>query len=43
VPQVRRWIDNYHQVKQTMEQISELNQAALRDQREKLKDQERQR
>lgn len=43
VPQVRQWIDNYHQVKQTLEQISELNQAALRNQREMLKDQERQR
>jgi hypothetical protein len=43
VPQARRWIDNYHRVKQTLEQISELNQAALRNQRESLKDQERQR
>lgn len=43
VPQVRQWIDNYHRVKQALEQISELNQAALRDQREELKDQERQR
>ena len=43
VPQVRQWIDNYHRVKQTLEQISELNQAALRDWRETLKDQERQR
>jgi hypothetical protein len=42
VPQVRQWIDNYHRVKQTLEQISEFNQAALREQRESLKDQERQ-
>jgi len=41
VPQVRRWLDNYHQLKQTLEQICELNQQLLRQERESLKEQER--
>jgi len=43
VARVRQWIDNYHRVKQSLEMISEINQAALRDERESLKDQEHQR
>jgi hypothetical protein len=30
VEQVRRWIDNYHQVKQHLEKISEINRELLR-------------
>ena len=41
VPQVRRWLENYRQLKQTLEEISELNQQLLRLERESLKDQER--
>ena len=41
VPQVRRWLDNYRQLKQALEEISELNQQLLRLERESLKDQER--
>ena len=41
VPQVRRWLDNYRQLKQTLEQISELNQQLLRLERESLKERER--
>lgn len=41
VPQVRRWLDNYRQLKEILEQISELNQQLLRLERESLKDQER--
>lgn len=40
VPQVRRWLDNYRQLKETLEQISELNQQRLRLERESLKQQE---
>jgi uncharacterized protein DUF6788 len=39
--QAREWIANYHRAKQLLEQISELNQALLRDQRQALKRQER--
>lgn len=39
--QAREWIDNYHRVRELLEQISELNQALLRDQRQRLKSQER--
>ena len=38
---VRRWIDNYHRLKETLEQICELNQRLLQDQRESLKSKER--
>ena len=41
VPQVRRWLDNYRQLKQTLERIAELNQQLLRLERESLKAQER--
>lgn len=41
VPQVRRWLDNYRQLKQTLEQVCELNQQLLRLERESLKEQER--
>ena len=41
VPQVRRWLDNYRQLKETLEQICELNQQRLRLERESLKAQER--
>jgi hypothetical protein len=41
VPQARRWLDNYRQLKETLEQICELNQQRLRLERESLKDQER--
>lgn len=30
VEQVRRWIDNYHRVKQQLEKISEINRELLR-------------
>ena len=33
VPQVRRQLDNYHQLKAALEQICELNQQALRAER----------
>jgi hypothetical protein len=39
--QAREWIDNYHRVRELLEQISELNQALLRAQRQALKTQER--
>ncbi|MCP5115938.1 MAG: hypothetical protein GY953_34350 [bacterium] len=41
IPQVRRWLDNYRQLKQILEQIAELNQQLLRMERESLKVQER--
>jgi hypothetical protein len=41
VPQVRKAIDGYHDFKQTLEAISELNQFLLRLDREEFKDQER--
>jgi hypothetical protein len=41
VPQVRRWLDNYRRLKQTLEQIFELNQQLLRRERESLKQKER--
>ena len=40
MPQARAWIDNYHRLKETLEQISEFNQALLREQRESLKSRE---
>ena len=30
LPQVRQWLKNYHQLKKTLEAISELNQRSLR-------------
>src|SRR5580693_1202709 len=43
VPQVRQALDHYHQVKETLEAISELNQQLLRMDRDEAKGQERQR
>jgi hypothetical protein len=42
VPQVREAIDRYHDCKQALEDISELNQFLLRLDREEAKEQERQ-
>ena len=39
--QAREWIDNYHRLKETLEQMCELNQGLLQDQRESLKSKER--
>jgi len=41
VPQVRKALRHYHDFKQTLEAISELNQFLLRLDREEFKDQER--
>jgi hypothetical protein len=41
VPQVRKALKHYRQVKQTLEAISELNQFLLRLDRQESKDQER--
>jgi hypothetical protein len=41
VPQVRQALQNYQQVKEILEAISELNQSLLRLDREQAKDQER--
>ena len=41
VPQVRKSLEHYRDVKQTLEAISELNQFLLRLDREESKDQER--
>ena len=35
--QVRRWIDNYHRVKEHLEKISEINRELLRRSRPKTK------
>jgi uncharacterized protein DUF6788 len=37
VPQVRRWLKNYYQLKRTLEQICELNQQLLRPEDDELK------
>ncbi len=37
VEAVRRWIENYHQVKESLEKISEINRELLRRQRRKKK------
>jgi len=37
VDQVRRWIENYHQVKERLEKISEINRELLRRQKEHQK------
>jgi hypothetical protein len=42
VPQVRKAINGYHDFKQTLEAISELNQFLLRLDRDESKEQERQ-
>jgi hypothetical protein len=37
VEQVRRWIENYHQVKERLEKISDINRELLRRQKHKNK------
>ncbi len=37
VGQVRRWIDNYHRVKENLEKISDINRELLRRQKNKNK------
>jgi hypothetical protein len=37
VDQVRRWIENYHQIKERLEKISEINRELLRRQKERKK------
>ena len=37
VEQVRRWIENYHQVKQNLEKISDINRELLHRQKDKAK------
>lgn len=37
VEQVRRWIDNYHRVKERLEKISDINRELLRRQKNKSK------
>ena len=37
VEQVRRWIENYHQVKVNLEKISDINRELMRRQRDKAK------
>jgi hypothetical protein len=37
VEQVRRWIENYHQIKEHLEQISDINRELLRRQKGKNK------
>ena len=37
VEQVRRWIENYHQVKERLEKISDINRELLRRQKNKNK------
>jgi hypothetical protein len=37
VEQVRRWIENYHQVKASLEKISEINRELMRRHKEKNK------
>jgi hypothetical protein len=43
VPEVRRRLDNYHRVKNTLEQICELNQEALRAETAETKSEGRER
>jgi len=37
VEQVRRWIENYHQVKENLEKISDINRELMRRQKAKAK------
>jgi hypothetical protein len=37
VEQVRRWIENYHQVKQNLEKISDINRELMRRRKDKNK------
>jgi hypothetical protein len=41
VEQVRRWIENYHQVKDRLEKISDINRGLLRRQKTKNKNRKR--
>jgi len=41
VDQVRRWIENYHQVKERLEKISDINRELLRRQKHKNKPKKR--
>jgi hypothetical protein len=41
VEQVRRWIENYHQVKERLEKISDINRELLRRQKNKNKPKKR--
>ena len=43
VDQVRRWIENYHQVKDRLEKISDINRELLRRQKNKNKPKKRDR
>lgn len=43
VEQVRRWIENYHQVKDRLEKISDINRELLRRQKSKNKSTKRSR
>jgi len=43
VDQVRRWIENYHQVKERLEKISDINRELLRRQKSKNKPKKRDR
>lgn len=43
VEQVRRWIENYHQVKDRLEKISDINRELLRRQKNKNKAKKRSR
>jgi hypothetical protein len=37
VDQIRRWIENYHQVKENLEKISDINRELMRRQKTKAK------
>ena len=37
VEQVRRWIENYHRVKENLEKISDINRELMRRQKDKAK------
>jgi hypothetical protein len=37
VEQVRQWIDNYHQVKERLEKISDINRELLRRQKKQTR------
>jgi hypothetical protein len=41
VEQVRRWIENYHRVKEQLEKISDINRELLRRQKDKNKSKQR--
>jgi len=41
VEQVRRWIENYHRVKENLEKISDINRELMRRQKDKNKNKKR--